>query len=71
MQDIGLSGTQVTDAGLVHLKGLTALRWIELSGSKVTPEGIERLRKSLPNAQVDDWNHMARRTPSRWGDSSN
>jgi len=44
---LGLSGTQVTDAGLQHLKGLTQLRKLYLNNTKVTNAGAESLRKAL------------------------
>ena len=36
--------TQVTDAGLVHLAGLTRLRELNLGETKVTDAGLEHLR---------------------------
>ncbi len=47
---VNLSGTQVTDAGLEHLKGLTNLRRLYLSGTKVTDAGLEHL-KGLTNLE--------------------
>jgi hypothetical protein len=40
------------DAGLAHLKALTGLQRLDLRGTKVTEAGLERLKKSLPNAVV-------------------
>jgi hypothetical protein len=39
-----LDGTQVTDAGLEHLKGLTALQGLSLDGTQVTDAGLEHLK---------------------------
>ena len=39
-----LSGTQVTDAGLEHLKGLINLVYLELSGTQVTDAGLVHLK---------------------------
>ncbi|MBI83284.1 MAG: hypothetical protein CMJ81_08825 [Planctomycetaceae bacterium] len=47
-----LDGTRITDAGLVHLRGLTNLQWLGLRYTKVTPAGIARLKKELPHCQV-------------------
>ena len=49
LQCLMLKNTQVTDAGLVHLKRLEDLRDLRLSGTRVTDEGIESLQKDLPN----------------------
>jgi len=38
-----LDGTQVTDAGLVHLKGLTNLEYLYLRKTQVTDAGIAKL----------------------------
>jgi hypothetical protein len=52
LQELNLAETQVTDAGLKHLKGLTALQGLDLSRTKVTDAGVEALKKSLPNVEV-------------------
>ncbi len=44
--------TQVTDAGLVHLKGLTSLETLWLIGTQVTDAGVQDLQKALPNCQI-------------------
>ena len=38
-----LGGTQVTDAGLAHLKGLTRLIMVELDNTQVTGAGLVHL----------------------------
>jgi len=43
----------VTDEGLQHLTGLRTLEWLELSGTQLTEQGIEELRKALPNCRID------------------
>ena len=35
--------TKITDAGLVHLKGLTKLKKLRLDGTQVTDAGLEHL----------------------------
>ncbi len=47
-----LERTQLTDAGLAHLKGLTELRQFDLTGTQVTPRGVQELQQSFPNAQI-------------------
>ena len=44
---LGLSihGTLITDAGLVHLKGLTKLQELHLNETKVTDAGLAHLKR--------------------------
>ena len=44
----GLKLRDVTDAGLEHLKALTALRQLYLEGTNVTDAAVEQLKKSVP-----------------------
>ena len=44
---LNLDGTGITDAGLVHLHGLSKLKNLILTRTKVTGGGIEALRSSL------------------------
>ena len=41
-----------TDAGLVHLKGLTNLEKLGLSNTKITRGEIAELQKALPNCRI-------------------
>jgi hypothetical protein len=50
---LDLSGTKVTDRGLVHLYGLKNLQSIVLSETKVSEQGKAALRKALPEATVE------------------
>ena len=34
------------------LKGLTKLKYLNLTGTKITPEGVEELQKALPSCQI-------------------
>jgi hypothetical protein len=47
-----LSGTAVTDAGLVHLSGLKELRLVFLDGTKVSEAGRVALQQAIPSVQV-------------------
>lgn len=43
-----LGGTQVSDAGLHHLAGLTELRTLNLGGTQVGDAGLEYICAALP-----------------------
>ena len=47
-----LSETQVTDAGLQHLAGLTELSVLDLSQTQVTEEGAAALQDALPKLRI-------------------
>ena len=49
---INLDDTKVTDEAVEKLVALDKLRWIGLVRTDVTPEGVESLRKTLPNCTV-------------------
>ena len=46
------SFTKVTDAGLVHLKGLTKLQRLYLTDTKVTDAGVKKLQTELPKCRI-------------------
>lgn len=52
LHTLDLSETQVTDATLARLAELPQLRRLYLSGTKVTPEGVERFRRERPGCEV-------------------
>ena len=47
-----LNNTNLTDAGTAHLTNLPNLQELNLRGTAITVDGIERIRKSLPNTKV-------------------
>ncbi|OYV85611.1 MAG: hypothetical protein B7Z73_13230 [Planctomycetia bacterium 21-64-5] len=49
---LDLNGTEVTDAGVETLKQLRRLRRLELGRTKVTAEGIRKLREALPETDI-------------------
>jgi len=51
LESLDLSHTNVSDASVVQLAKLTKLKWLVLSG-KMSQEGYEQLRKSLPSCRV-------------------
>jgi hypothetical protein len=49
---LGLTDTQVTDAGLHNLKHLSKLEQLNLLKTQVTPAGVKALKKHLPNTSI-------------------
>ena len=43
---------KITDAGLVHLKGMTNLQDLALGGANITESGVAELQKALPNCVI-------------------
>lgn len=52
LTSLDLSNTRVTDVGLDCLQGLKNLHWLTLDHSQITDLGIKKLRKQLPNVEV-------------------
>jgi hypothetical protein len=42
----------VTDAGLKELAALKNLQWLFLNGTQVTTEGVNQMRKALPQCSI-------------------
>jgi hypothetical protein len=53
LQQLFLSGTQVTDAGLMHLQEQTQLGELDLRNTKFTNQGVKKLDQALPNCKID------------------
>jgi hypothetical protein len=49
---VSLFGTQITDAGLEHLKGLTSLKSLNVRGTGVTDAGLSEFKAALPKCRV-------------------
>jgi len=49
---LDLNGTPVTNAGLVHLKGLTNLKQLDLRNTKATRTDGAKLKKFLPKCNI-------------------
>jgi hypothetical protein len=47
-----LGSTAVSDAGLVHLAGLTSLKDLKVTRTAVTPAGVAELQEKLPNTAI-------------------
>ncbi|MFM7090829.1 MAG: hypothetical protein ACKOZZ_08480, partial [Bacteroidota bacterium] len=50
---VNLYGTNITDNGLLELANCVHLKMIFLWQTKTTAKGIEQLKRSLPNVQVE------------------
>ena len=49
---VDLSSTEISDAGLKHLEGLTKLETLIVPPERVSTEAREHLRRVLPNCEV-------------------
>ena len=52
IQEINLFGTGVTDVGLKHLQEVKSLTALRIALANVSPEGLDQLRKALPNVTI-------------------
>jgi hypothetical protein len=52
LQRLDLGGTDITDAGLEHLKGLTQLNHLYLIDTRVSNEGVKKLKQALPKCTI-------------------
>ena len=47
---MSLANTQITDAGLQYLKGMTQLEWLNLDSTQVSDAGLEQIKR-LPKLE--------------------
>ena len=52
LKTLFLTGCQVSDACLPHLRGLKQLEMLDAEGSWITPDGIKKLRTTLPKLKL-------------------
>ncbi len=52
LEFLDLSGTKITDTGLAALKQLSSLRELGLHRTHISDEGINDLRRSIPNCKI-------------------
>ncbi|MDZ4684617.1 MAG: family 16 glycoside hydrolase, partial [Planctomycetaceae bacterium] len=52
LEVLHLIGTAITDASVPHLAKLSNLKSLNLDGSQITPAGLGRLRKALPQCNI-------------------
>ena len=55
--DVEFTAREVTDADLVHLRGLRELKRLHLGRTLVTDGGLEELQKAFPNLKIYQWPH--------------
>jgi hypothetical protein len=53
LEDLDLSGSTITDSDLHYFENLKHLETLDLTGTKPTDVGIERLKKALPNLDIN------------------
>ena len=49
---LAIGYTKVSDAGLVHLEGLTNLKRMDLMFTQTTDAGVKQLQQALPNCKI-------------------
>jgi hypothetical protein len=53
LEELSIGGLgKLTDASVDHLKGLKSLKKLTINGTKMTEEGMKRLREALPTTQI-------------------
>ena len=50
---LSLEGPAYTDAAIQHLSRLSSLKSLTLQRTKVSAQGLERLRQALPDCQIE------------------
>jgi internalin A len=50
--DMSLTGTKLTDSSIETLAGFQSLKSLNLDRSRMSPAGIERLKRALPKARI-------------------
>jgi len=52
LERLYLSGNDITDDGLDHLKKLRNLEILDIYGTQITEEGVSKLRRVLPDCEI-------------------
>jgi hypothetical protein len=53
LEELRVRASKISDAGLEHIKEFPSLRRLYLNGSDVTDAGIGKLKRELPNCEMD------------------
>ena len=48
LKGLNVSGTKITDAGLIHLKAILRLTKLNVTRTAVTEQGVKNAKKFLP-----------------------
>lgn len=64
LQELSVSGTLITDLGLVAMERLSRLKKLDVSGTKVTEEAVVRFRRKHPSIKVWSSDEVKRQ---EWG----
>ena len=52
LETIDISGTDISDEGIVHLKRFSKLTLLRIQHTNVTPNGVVELQQSLPSCKI-------------------
>jgi hypothetical protein len=53
LSELRLANTRIADDGIANLEALKQLKKLNLSNTRVSPQGVLRLRKALPNTNME------------------
>jgi hypothetical protein len=53
LKELNFLNSEMSDKGLIHLKGLTGLKRLKLTGAKVTAEGAQALEQAIPGLKIE------------------
>jgi uncharacterized protein (TIGR03067 family) len=53
LKELNFLNSEMSDKGLIHLKGLTSLKRMKLKGAKVTAEGAQALEQAIPGLKIE------------------
>jgi len=53
LKSLDLSHSDITDAAIPDLESLPSLTFLMIYGTKITPEGFERLKREMPNTEIN------------------
>jgi len=53
LNELNFLNSEISDKGLIHLKGLTGLKRMKLKAAKVTAEGAQALEQAIPGLKIE------------------